>query len=58
MIATFGNSTRLQRKIICTGILEKSNEIKKGVAHKAVHYCKFDLKNYQKALKTGLGIQL
>ncbi len=47
-----------QRKIISTGILKKTNEIKKGVAHKAPHYYKFDLKNYQKALKTGLGIQL
>ncbi|MEP7229650.1 MAG: NUDIX domain-containing protein [Ginsengibacter sp.] len=44
-----------QRKIISTGILKKLNETKKGVAHKAPYYYKFDLRKYQKALKAGLG---
>lgn len=44
-----------QRKIISTGILKKLNETKKGVAHKAPYYYKFDLRKYQKALKAGMG---
>ena len=47
-----------QRKIIATGILKKLNETKKGVAHKAPFYYKFDLHKYEKALKTGLGFEL
>jgi len=33
-------------------------ETKKGVAHKAPNYYKFDLKNYKKALKGGMGFEL
>ena len=47
-----------QRKIMATKVLKKLNEIKKGVAHKAPHYYKFDLKNYKKALKGGMGFEL
>jgi len=47
-----------QRKITGTKILKKLDEIKKGVAHKAPNYYKFDLKNYKKALKGGMGFQL
>lgn len=47
-----------QRKIISTGILKKLGEIKKGVAHKAPNYYKFDLRKYQKALKGGMGFEL
>jgi ADP-ribose pyrophosphatase YjhB (NUDIX family) len=47
-----------QRKIIGTKILKKLNETKKGVAHKAPNYYKFDLKNYKKALQGGLGFEL
>ena len=47
-----------QRKIVATKILKKLEEIKKGVAHKAPNYYKFDLKNYKKALKGGMGFQL
>lgn len=35
-----------QRKIIATGILKKLLETKKGVAHKAPFYYKFDVKKY------------
>lgn len=47
-----------QRKILSTGILKKLDETKKGVAHKAPHLYKFDLKKYQKALKGGMGFEL
>ncbi|HOZ78308.1 MAG TPA: NUDIX domain-containing protein [Ferruginibacter sp.] len=47
-----------QRKITGTKILKKLDETKKGVAHKAPNYYKFDLKNYKKALKGGMGFQL
>ncbi len=47
-----------QRKIMATKILKKLNEIKKGVAHKAPNYYKFDLKQYKKALKVGMGFEL
>lgn len=47
-----------QRKILGTGILHRLNEVKAGVAHKAPYMYKFDLRNYQKALKTGLGFNL
>ncbi|MBU2045591.1 MAG: NUDIX hydrolase, partial [Bacteroidetes bacterium] len=47
-----------QRKIIGAKILKRLEETKKGVAHKAPHYYKFDLKNYQTALKVGLGFDL
>ncbi len=47
-----------QRKIIATKILKKLDETKKGVAHKAPNYYKFDVKNYKKALKGGMGFQL
>src|SRR5664279_1415187 len=43
-----------QRKIEATGILKRLNETKKGVAHKAPFYYKFDLRKYQKALKGGM----
>lgn len=47
-----------QRKILGTGILKRLNETKKGVAHKAPWYYKFDLRKYQKALKGGMGFEL
>ncbi len=47
-----------QRKIFGTGILKKLDETKKGVAHKAPYYHKFDLRKYQKALKGGMGFEL
>ncbi len=47
-----------QRKIIGTGILKRLNETKKGVAHKAPHLYKFDLRKYQKALQGGMGFEL
>lgn len=47
-----------QRKIVGTGVLKRLNETKKGVAHKAPWYYKFDLRKYQKALKGGLGFEL
>ena len=47
-----------QRKIIDTGILKRLDETKKGVAHKATFYYKFDLHNYKKALKAGMGFEL
>lgn len=43
-----------QRKILATGILKKLDETKKGVAHKAPFYYKFDLRNYKKALEAGM----
>ena len=43
-----------QRKILATGILKKLDETKKGVAHKAPFYYKFDLRNYKKALQAGM----
>jgi ADP-ribose pyrophosphatase YjhB (NUDIX family) len=46
------------RKMMATGILIKLNETKKGVAHKAPFYYKFDLRKYEKALKAGMGFQL
>lgn len=47
-----------QRKILGIGILKRLNETKKGVAHKAPWYYKFDLRKYQKALKGGVGFEL
>ncbi len=47
-----------QRKILGTGILKRLEETKIGVAHKAPYYYKFDLRNYQKALKSGMGFAL
>ena len=47
-----------QRKITGTGILKKLSEIKAGVAHKAPNYYRFDLKQYKKALKGGMGFEL
>ncbi len=47
-----------QRKILGTGILRRLDETKKGVAHKAPYYYKFDLRKYQKALKAGMGFEL
>jgi 8-oxo-dGTP diphosphatase len=47
-----------QRKITGTGILKRLDETKKGVAHKAPYYYKFDLRKYQKALKAGMGFEL
>lgn len=47
-----------QRKIMATQIVKKLDETKKGVAHKAPNYYKFDLKNYKKALKSGMGFEL
>ena len=43
-----------QRKIMGTGILKKLKETKKGVAHKAPFYYKFDLPKYNKALKAAI----
>ncbi len=47
-----------QRKIVGTGILQRLNETKKGVAHKAPYLYKFDLRKYQQALKSGMGFEL
>ena len=47
-----------QRKIIATGILKKLDDIKKGVAHRAPSYYKFDLKQYKNALRVGMGFEL
>jgi hypothetical protein len=47
-----------QRKIIDTGVLKRLDETKKGVAHKAPFYYKFDLRNYKKALKAGMRFEL
>jgi len=47
-----------QRKIMSTKILKKLDETKKGVAHKAPNFYKFDLKNYRKVLKSGMGFEL
>ncbi len=47
-----------QRKIEATGILKRLSETKKGVAHKAPFYYKFDLPKYEKVLKSGLGFDL
>ena len=47
-----------QRKIIGTGILKKLDETKKGVAHKAPNFYKFDIRKYQRALKGGMGFEL
>jgi 8-oxo-dGTP diphosphatase len=47
-----------QRKIVATGILKRLNETKKGVAHRAPFYYKFDLRKYEKALKAGMGFTL
>ncbi len=47
-----------QRKIVGTGILKRLAETKKGVAHKAPYYYKFDLKKYRQALKGGMGFEL
>lgn len=46
------------RKIMGTGILKRLEEVKSGVAHKAPYLYKFDLGNYENALKTGLGFNL
>lgn len=43
-----------QRKIMATGILTRLEETKKGVAHKAPYYYKFNLKAYNHALKQGM----
>ena len=43
-----------QRKMTGTGILKKLKETKKGVAHKAPFYYKFNLPKYNKALKGGI----
>lgn len=45
-----------QRKILVSGILKRLEETKKGVAHKAPFYYKFDLRNYKKALQGGMGL--
>src|SRR6185312_16864011 len=47
-----------QRKISSAGILKRLNETRKGVAHKAPYYYKFDLRKYKKALKAGMGFEL
>ncbi len=46
-----------QRKILSTGILKRLNETKKGVAHKAPYYYKFDMRRYHKALKAGMNFE-
>lgn len=43
-----------QRKILAYDILTKLDEVRQGVAHKAPALYKFNLGNYQKALKEGL----
>ncbi len=46
-----------QRKILSTGILKRLNETKKGVAHKAPYYYKFDMRRYHKALEAGMNFE-
>ena len=46
------------RKMLSTGILIKLEETRKGVAHKAPFYYKFDLRKYERALKAGMGFHL
>ena len=41
-----------------TKVLKKLNEVEKKVAHKTPNYYKFNLKNYEKALKAGMGFGL
>ena len=41
-----------------TGILKRLNETKKGVAHKAPYYYKFDMRKYHNALKAGMNFEL
>lgn len=43
-----------QRKLLSFNILQRLNETKKGVAHKAPYYYKFDLEKYNAALREGL----
>lgn len=43
-----------QRKIFSYGILNRLNEQRKGVAHKAPYLYSFNLRKYHKALKNGL----
>ncbi|MEO8416493.1 MAG: NUDIX domain-containing protein [Ginsengibacter sp.] len=47
-----------QRKITATGILKRLNETRKGVAHKAPFYYKFVMREYEKALRAGMGFDL
>lgn len=47
-----------QRKMISTGILKRLNETRKGGAHKAPYYYKFDIRRYQQALKAGMTFEL
>lgn len=42
-----------QRKILSFNILQRLEETKKGVAHKAPYYYKFDLDKYNEALREG-----
>jgi hypothetical protein len=44
-----------QRKILSYDILRQLDEKRTGVAHKAPFLYSFNLKNYQKALRQGLG---
>jgi hypothetical protein len=44
-----------QRKIFSYGILRALDEKRTGVAHKAPYLYSWDLRNYQQALKAGLG---
>jgi ADP-ribose pyrophosphatase YjhB (NUDIX family) len=44
-----------QRKILSYGILRSLDEKRKGVAHKAPYLYSFDVRKYQKALRSGLG---
>ncbi len=43
-----------QRKLLSFNILQRLDETKKGVAHKAPYYYKFDLEKYNDALREGL----
>lgn len=47
-----------QRKIIASRILTRLEETKKGVAHKAPFYYKFNVVEYTKALKSGINFQI
>ncbi|MDF0707457.1 NUDIX domain-containing protein [Muricauda sp. 334s03] len=47
-----------QRKMLATGILNRLNEVKPGVAHKAPYLYTFNIAAYEKTLKTGFGFAL
>ena len=43
---------------MATKVLKKLHEVEKKVVHKTPNYYKFNLKNYEKAFKGGMGFEL